>query len=423
MAAAFPPRDAASYPRYGAAMMRAEDVFYFTPGRNEVRFLERTMSHPRDRYIAFDEEPHLYYIHASKVAPAAQRWYRAVAAEGPARPGCLDGRPDGCWFQAPTSVTTLVHRLFEHFDADAIITKMMRSPRWPKPEYTAVDAPGVAPRGMTRDEIKLAWERNRVDKSNLGTYMHLQFELWANAYCEARAQGAGPAVEADRATEDRLAVLGPAARAASTGVDTSIDVWPYYEKFLLEMLHRRGLVFHRTEMVVYDTRVLHVAGSVDLILRNPRDNSFIVVDYKRSKKLEHSSFRGMTRGKYPCHEMQDCNVAHYTLQLNVYAYILETVYGMRVTELWLAVFHPKNDTYVAVPVPFLTETVVADLVAARQAAVRLCVPLQHALHRRRRSDPAAAAPLEGTRPGSEAMTLCDIDRPAKRLKLAHRTPS
>ena len=77
----------------------------------EPTYLSQKNPHERDLCIVFDEGPHIYTI---------------------------DG--DSNYM----SVTTWNHSHFPHFDADAIIIKMMKSPRWVKNKYY----------GMTHDGIK-----------------------------------------------------------------------------------------------------------------------------------------------------------------------------------------------------------------------------------------------------------------------------
>ena len=42
--------------------------------------------------------------------------------------------------------------------------------------------------------------------------------------------------------------------------------------------------------------------------------------------------------------IHDSNYWHYTLQLNIYKYTLETKYDLIVRDLHLVVIHPENDT-------------------------------------------------------------------------------
>ena len=102
-----------------------------------IDYLAQTNPHPRDLRIHFDEGPHIYTI---------------------------DGKSDY------TSVTTWNHSHFQQFDADAIITKMMTSPKWSQNKYF----------GKTPDEIKEMWEANRDQAAKAGTEMHYDIECFYN---------------------------------------------------------------------------------------------------------------------------------------------------------------------------------------------------------------------------------------------------
>ena len=60
----------------------------------------------------------------------------------------------------------------------------------------------------------------------------------------------------------------------------------------------------------------------------------------------------------PCiSEMHDTNFWHYTLQLNIYRYILETKYNKSVSGLYLVQLHPdvEEGNYIIHEVPFLPD--------------------------------------------------------------------
>ena len=82
-------------------------------------YLEKKNAHERDAHITFEEGPHIYTI---------------------------DGD------SGFTSVTTWNHSHFSGFNADAIISGMMRSARWPQSKYY----------GMTVEEIKAGWNQNAL---------------------------------------------------------------------------------------------------------------------------------------------------------------------------------------------------------------------------------------------------------------------
>ena len=232
-------------------------------------FLKTQHPHPRDDRITFKEEGHEYTI------------------EG------FEGKP--------LSVTTLIHKRFPSFDADVVIGKMMRSPKWSSSPYF----------GMTEDEIKSKWDRERDDASSRGTLMHRAIELYFN----------GELPEADRP-------------------DT--DEFRHFLKFHADLPKLLGEVQpYRTEWMVFaeDARL---AGSIDMTLTNPQ-GEIIILDWKRSKEIKMSN--SFERGYGAWRHLDSCNFIHYSLQLNIYKYMLENYYGKRVVDMNLVVLHPKQPSY------------------------------------------------------------------------------
>ena len=262
----------------------------------EPTHLARLNPHPRDEHILFDAGPHTYTIHG----------------EG-----------------GYTSVTTWIHSHFGHFNADAIISKMMRSPKWPENKYY----------GMTREEIKAAWDANRDEAATAGTAMHYDIECFYN--------GMSP-------------------------TNTSIE-FRYFTEFEAARTHPEtgfGRFLHpfRTEWMVYFEEA-KLAGSIDMVYEDTRDGTLQIYDWKRSKEIKKTnSFQSATTECIS--HLPDTNYWHYSLQLNLYRQILQRKYGKVVVGLYLVVLHPDNrsGTFERIKVPFL-ETEMADLLAERISAV------------------------------------------------------
>lgn len=242
-------------------------------------FLSRLHSHERDTHISFDEGPHIYTI---------------------------DGESNYM------SVTTWNHSHFEHFDADAIITRMMRSRRWPQNKYY----------GKTPDEIKELWERNRDEAASAGTAMHLDIERFYN------------------------------------GVPVTNDSceYAYFLRFHAYFQKARPDVKpYRTEWMIWDN-TLRFAGSIDMIYEN-LDGTLLIYDWKRSKEIKKTNHWGASAHTECISHLPDTNFWHYSLQLNTYKALLERNYGKKVVELALVVLHPDNDSFQVIKVPDLQEEV------------------------------------------------------------------
>jgi ATP-dependent exoDNAse (exonuclease V) beta subunit len=252
--------------------------------------------HPRDAQISFQDEGHLYTVQG------------------------VEGHP--------ISVTTLIHTLFEPFDADVVIEKMMNSERWPESQYF----------DMSADEIKKLWDDNRDEAAKAGTAMHKTIEDFLNLPERKRAEA--------------LSHFGKCGYAPMWLPQT-----PEFSRFLAfwSGLTKEGLyVPYRTEWLVFDAEK-RLAGSIDLILEERGTGNLVIVDWKRSKQIKYNN--PFQSGKHCLRHLPDCNYVHYSMQLNIYRHLLETHYGKKVVDMYLVVLHPNNPTFVKVPIKRMeTET-------------------------------------------------------------------
>lgn len=72
--------------------------------------------------------------------------------------------------------------------------------------------------------------------------------------------------------------------------------------------------------------VLKIAGQIDLLIKD--GNDIHILDYKSSKKIEKKSFFNQSTKtskmmNYPINNIPDCNFYHYSLQLSLYAWMIE----------------------------------------------------------------------------------------------------
>ena len=332
----------------------------YRPPAHRTKRLETLFPHERDALIVFHELPHVYVV--------AGR--------------CMN-----------LSVTTLAGEHAEHFVEDEAIEKMKTSRReaWPKKKY-ALDARPLAEgeplpdehagvlvvgaasgatlaagvpidrsraraemlaasrqrnkaneevetfsyaRAMTDHEIKAAWEDNRVDGSNRGTEAHLQMELWANS-------------EPCRVDEDEV----------RTGL-----------RFVASQLAPLGVTAYRTELEIFATAE-GIAGSVDFVGRLP-SGGLVIVDWKRCGKLKDdvvSPFR--KKMLPPLAHLESCAGAKYTLQLSIYAWILEKYHGETVEGLALCSLHPEHAFHTWMPYLKAEVEYLMHTCRAREAALQ-----------------------------------------------------
>jgi ATP-dependent exoDNAse (exonuclease V) beta subunit len=233
-------------------------------------------SHPRDSSIIFDEKPHIYTVLTDQESKY-------------------------------TSVTTFIHQFFAQFDADLIISKMMKSVQWPQSKYF----------GQSSDQIKELWENNRVSAATAGTNMHKSIECFYNS----------------TQTLEDFVDLPDMQHFISFYEEYGVNLKPY-----------------RSEWMIFDEE-LKLAGSIDFLTEND-DGSLDIYDWKRSKEIK--KVNPWQSGLYPINHIPDTNYWHYSIQLNLYKALLEKNYDKKVRDLYLVVLHPDNPKYILISVPDLS---------------------------------------------------------------------
>lgn len=249
-------------------------------------YLAEKNRHERDEFITFDEGPHIYTVRGEL---------------------------------GYTSVTTWNHRHFAQFNADAIITNMLKGKNMRDPTYKYY--------GMTREQIKADWDKNRDSASGAGTNMHYDIECFYNGL----------------------------------PVNNESIEFAYFKNFLRDFPE---LTPYRTEWMVYYEEY-KISGSIDMIFENP-DGTLQIYDWKRCKEITYDNGFNKT-AITPCiSHMPDTNFWHYSLQLNMYKTILEHKYGKKITGLYLICLHPDNPykNYERIEVPVL-EKEMRDLLELR----------------------------------------------------------
>lgn len=262
--------------------------------------------HPRDDHIAFDEPTHKYYVN-----------------------GSCEGN---------ISCTSFVHEFFPHFDAKAIIAKMKKGPKWATSKYF----------GKTDEEIMKEWNENGKQASSAGTAMHLAIEQFLHGAEE---------------------LIDPVVKETAE--------WAYFMKFWsdcgddLEPYRSEWEVF--TDSLDQDQngkkeRKIKLCGSIDMVFRRRSDGKYVIYDWKRSKEIKADNPFGT--GLAPLDHLPDTNYWHYTLQLNVYKWMLEQYYGLEVADLYLVILHPDQPSYRRMRLNILTEEV-EDMIECRRRAVEM----------------------------------------------------
>ena len=92
-----------------------------------------------------------------------------------------------------------------------------------------------------------------------------------------------------------------------------------HQMFLSFLADNSNLIPYRTEWRIFDEK-LKIAGTVDVVFKDEQ-NKFYIFDWKRVNNLYF-------------------NLEKYNLQLNMYKYILEKNYDIKIDKMSLVVIHP-----------------------------------------------------------------------------------
>lgn len=132
------------------------------------------------------------------------------------------------------------------------------------------------------------------------------------------------------------------------------------KQYFLQFVNDYAIRPYRQEWPVYDL-TLNVAGTIDLICQED-DGSFTIYDWKRSSKVVNALGQPITEGfngKMSLNgiSLPDTSFYHYCLQQNLYRYMLERHYGIRVRAMNLVVLCASYPSYYVAQVPKMDEVV------------------------------------------------------------------
>ena len=132
------------------------------------------------------------------------------------------------------------------------------------------------------------------------------------------------------------------------------------KKQFLQFVTDYGIEPYRQEWPVYDAD-LNLAGTIDMVCQED-DGSYTIYDWKRSTKVCDYYGHPIIQAFADKRSINGINIPdtayyHYCIQQNLYRYMLQRNYGLRVDALNLVVLCPEYDTYHVVPVPLMDELI------------------------------------------------------------------
>ena len=204
------------------------------------------------------------------------------------------------------SVTTLIDRFFP-FDIERFITRKSEK------------------EGQSKTEVLEEFVRTRDEAAEKGTYIHKQIERFLK----------------------------------DEPYDGDSKEFSLFQKFYEEIVVRKGLLFVAAEKKV-SLEELNLAGTVDAVFKKPDSDEYVVVDWKRSKKLVvdgHPKKFGYGYALSELNHLDNSSYYKYALQQNMYKHMLEKEGKNSVSSLNLIVLHDLFDDYYRIPIPDMRKEV------------------------------------------------------------------
>ena len=127
----------------------------------------------------------------------------------------------------------------------------------------------------------------------------------------------------------------------------------FFLDFYMKEIKPRNLLFFDAEKVVFSNQY-NVAGTIDCLFKKKTRDEYVMLDWKRSKKLiidGRPRIFGYGYALSELHSLDNSSFNRYCLQQNIYKHIAETEYGMKVSSMKLVVLHENYSTYYVVDVP------------------------------------------------------------------------
>jgi hypothetical protein len=133
----------------------------------------------------------------------------------------------------------------------------------------------------------------------------------------------------------------------------------FFLKFYNNEVKPRNLIFFDAEQKIFSDKY-NVAGTIDCLFKKKDKDEYIMLDWKRSKKLiidGRPRIFGYGYALSELNSLDNSSYYRYCLQQNIYKHISETEYGMKISSMKLVVLHENYSGYHLVDVPIMKKEI------------------------------------------------------------------
>lgn len=137
--------------------------------------------------------------------------------------------------------------------------------------------------------------------------------------------------------------------------DSDSKEFELFLDFYNKEIKARNLVFFDAEKMIFSDKY-NVAGTIDCLFKKNGKDEYVMLDWKRSKKLIIDGRPRIFGYGYALSELSSLDNSsfnRYSLQQNIYKHIVETEYGIKISSMKLVVLHENYADYHIVDVPIM----------------------------------------------------------------------
>ena len=135
--------------------------------------------------------------------------------------------------------------------------------------------------------------------------------------------------------------------------DAESKEFDLFLEFYNKEIKPRNLLFFDAERMIFSDKY-NVAGTIDCLFKKDGKDEYVMLDWKRSKKLIIDGRPRIFGYGYALSELSSLDNSsfnRYCLQQNIYKHIAETEYAMKISSMKLVVLHENYSAYHVVDVP------------------------------------------------------------------------
>lgn len=195
-------------------------------------------------------------------------------------------------------------------------------------------------RGVSQGQVLEEWDEKSARSREIGTFMHQQINNFYNRLPYQK--------------EYSFKYKGKYVQK-----EEQIKLENEYLQFM-EFLKNHHFTPFRIGWTIYDEK-LKIAGTIDMIHKH--GEVFEIYDWKRSNRITDIKGDPITinnfgeKGLGELFQIDDTPYWHYCIQQNLYRYILEKNYKIKVEKMYLVIFHNEINEYHKLDVPNMNETI------------------------------------------------------------------